>query len=111
MASIQDVAKLAGVHGVALSETRITGSPSIAVIVQLVKDGFGVAAIPRLFVDDLIKRGEVVELPLQPAPPSIVVSMSRRADAPLFVHGAATAARTACSEYCARSDRRLVELL
>ncbi|VVE81602.1 LysR family transcriptional regulator [Pandoraea sputorum] len=105
------VAKLAGVHGVPLSETRITGSPSIAVIVQLVRDGFGVAAIPRLFVDALIANGEVVELPLQPAPPSIVVSMSRRADAPLFVHGAGTAARAACAEYCQKSDRRLVELL
>ncbi len=105
------VAKLAGVHGVPLSETRITGSPSIAVIVQLVRDGFGVAAIPRLFVDKLIESGEVVELPLQPAPPSIVVSMSRRADAPLFVHGAANSARAACAEYCYNSDRRLVEAL
>ncbi len=105
------VATLARANGVPLSETRITGSPSISVIVQLVRDGFGVAAIPRLFVDALIECGEMVELPLQPSPPSIVVSMSRRADASRLVHAAATAARTACHEYCAKSDRRLVEPL
>jgi DNA-binding transcriptional LysR family regulator len=105
------VGKLALANGVPLADTRITGSPSISVIVQLVRDGFGVAAIPRLFVDDLIARGEVVELPLQPSPPSIVVSMSRRADAPLLVHGAANAARAACHGYCESGDRRLIERL
>ncbi|MGF6470358.1 DNA-binding transcriptional LysR family regulator [Paraburkholderia youngii] len=105
------VGKLALANGVPLADTRITGSPSISVIVQLVRDGFGVAAIPRLFVDDLIARGEVVELPLQPSPPSIVVSMSRRADAPLLVHGAANAARAACHGYCELGDRRLIERL
>ncbi|MGF6483724.1 DNA-binding transcriptional LysR family regulator [Paraburkholderia sp. JPY419] len=80
-------------------------------IVQLVRDGFGVAAIPRLFVDDLIARGDVVELPLQPLPPSIVVSMSRRAGAPLLVHGAANAARAACHRYCELGDPRLIERL
>jgi DNA-binding transcriptional LysR family regulator len=105
------VSKLALANGVPLADTRITGSPSISVIVQLVRDGFGVAAIPRLFVDELIARGEVVELPLQPSPPSIVVSMSRRSDAPLFVHGAANAARTACHAYCEHGDARLIERL
>ncbi|QCP48950.1 LysR family transcriptional regulator [Trinickia violacea] len=105
------VTTLARANGVPVAQTRITGSPSISVIVQLVRDGFGVAAIPRLFVDALIESGEVVELPLQPSPPSIVVSMSRRADASRHVHAAATAARAACHEYCAKSDRRLVEPL
>ncbi|WP_321922390.1 LysR family transcriptional regulator [Paraburkholderia guartelaensis] len=105
------VTTLARANGVPVAQTRITGSPSISVIVQLVRDGFGVAAIPRLFVDALIESGEVVELPLQPSPPSIVVSMSRRADASRQVHAAATAARAACHEYCAKSDKRLVEAL
>lgn len=105
------VTTLARANGVPLGDTRITGSPSISVIVQLVRDGFGVAAIPRLFVDALIESGELVELALQPSPPSIVVSMSRRADASRLVHAAATAARAACHEYCAKSDRRLVEAL
>jgi DNA-binding transcriptional LysR family regulator len=110
--ALEDIVRtLAHANRVPLSETRITGSPSISVIVQLVRDGFGVAAIPRLFVDALIENGEVVELPLQPSPPSIVVSMSRRSDAPRIVHGAATAARVACREYCAKSNRRLVEAL
>ena len=110
--ALEDIVRtLAHAHGVPLSETRITGSPSISVIVQLVRDGFGVAAIPVLFVDALIESGEVVELPLQPSPPSIVVSMSRRADAPRFVHGASIAARAACHEYCEKSKRLLVEAL
>lgn len=110
--ALEDIVRtLAHAYGVPLSDTRITGSPSISVIVQLVRDGFGVAAIPRLFVDALIESGEVLELPLQPLPPSIVVSMSRRVDESRIVHGAASAARAACHEYCARSNRRLIEAL
>ena len=54
--ALEDIVRtLAHAHGVPLSDTRITGSPSISVIVQLVRDGFGVAAIPVLFVDALIE--------------------------------------------------------
>src|SRR3546814_1202990 len=50
-------------------------SPSVAAIVQLVRDGYGVAAIPALFVANEIKNGTFIELPIQPTPPSIVLSM------------------------------------
>src|SRR3546814_20138377 len=45
-------------------------SPSVAAIVQLVRDGYGVAAIPALFVANEIKNGTFIELPIQPTPPS-----------------------------------------
>ncbi|TAL56497.1 LysR family transcriptional regulator [Pandoraea sp.] len=105
----QIIASLAGQADIPAGQVRITCSPSVAAIVQLIKDGFGVAAIPALFVAEGIASGEFVELPIQPIPPSIVISMCRRVDAGIHVHAAATAARIACEQYCRQTDRRLVE--
>ncbi|MCX4177621.1 MULTISPECIES: LysR family transcriptional regulator, partial [Paraburkholderia] len=52
--------------GMPAGQTRITCSPSVAAIVQLVRDGYGVAAIPGLFVAETLQSGEFVELPLKP---------------------------------------------
>lgn len=105
------VANLANQAGIPTTQTRITCSPSVAAIVQLVKDGYGIAAIPSLFVTSYLESGEFVELPVEPIPPSIVVSMCRHANAEMMVHAAATAARSACSKYCAQFDQRLIEAL
>jgi DNA-binding transcriptional LysR family regulator len=94
------VASLASQLGVPLAQTRITCSPSVAAIIQLVKDGYGVAAIPSLFVAPYLHSGEFVELPLQPLPPSIVVSMCHPSEPKAMVHAAANAARRACGDYC-----------
>jgi DNA-binding transcriptional LysR family regulator len=83
--------------------------PSVAAIVQLVKDGYGVAAIPGLFVSDSLESGELVELPVQPAPPSIIVSMCLRAGSGMLVHAAAATARLVCAGYCAQIDQRYIE--
>lgn len=103
------VTKLANLSAVPLEHTRITCSPSVAAIIQLVKDGFGVAAIPWLFVSSYLERGEFVELPVQPVPPPIIVSMSRRTNASVAVHGATTAIRQACADYCGQVDPCYIE--
>jgi len=95
------VASLASQIGLPLAQTRITCSPSVAAIIQLVKDGYGVAAIPSLFVAPYLQSGEFIELPLQPLPPSIVVSMCHPTDPKAMVRAAAIAARRACGDYCA----------
>lgn len=103
------VAKLANLAAIPIEQTRITCLPSVAAIVQLVKDGYGVAAIPGLFVSEFLESGELVELPVQPAPPSIIVSMCRRAGAEMLVHAAAATARLVCAGYCAQIDQRYIE--
>lgn len=105
------IANLANQAGIPVTQTRITCSPSVAAIVQLVKDGYGVAAIPSLFVTSYLESGEFVELPVVPALPSIVVSMCRHYNAEMMVHAAATAARLACAKYCAQFDQRFIEAL
>ena len=104
------VASLASQIGLPLAQTRITCSPSVAAIIQLVKDGYGVAAIPSLFVAPYLQSGEFIELPLQPLPPSIVVSMCHPTDPKAMVRAAAIAARRACGDYCAPLNS-LVEAL
>ena len=105
------VMRMAHLAAVPLEQTRITCSPSVAAIVQLVKDGYGVAAIPSLFVSNYLDNGEFVELPVQPEPPAIIVSMCLHANAEMLVHAAANAARLACASYCAQVERRYIEAL
>ncbi|MBB5609287.1 MULTISPECIES: LysR family transcriptional regulator [unclassified Janthinobacterium] len=103
--------KMANLAMVPLEQTRITCSPSVAAIVQLVKDGYGVAAIPSLFVASQLDSGEFVKLPVQPEPPSIIVSMCWHSNAEMLVHAAANAARQACARYCAQVDPRYIKSL
>jgi len=105
------VESLASQTGVPLEQTRITCSPSVAAIVKLVQDGYGVAAIPSLFVSNYLASGEFVELPVHPIPPSIIVSMCLHANAEMLVHAAAGVARLACASYCTQVDPRHVEAL
>jgi DNA-binding transcriptional LysR family regulator len=105
------LSKMANLAMVPLEQTRITCSPSVAAIVQLVKDGYGVAAIPSLFVASQLDSGEFVKLPVQPEPPSIIVSMCWHANAEMLVHAAANAARQACARYCAQLDPRYIKSL
>ncbi|MES2264588.1 MAG: LysR family transcriptional regulator [Pseudomonadota bacterium] len=105
------VTKMANLAAFPLEQTRITCSPSVAAIVQLVKDGYGVAAIPSLFVSSYLDNGDFVELPVQPQPPAIIVSMCLHANAEMLVHAAANAARLACAGYCAQVDARYIEAL
>jgi DNA-binding transcriptional LysR family regulator len=105
------VSKMANLAAVPLETTRITCSPSVAAIVQLVRDGYGVAAIPSLFVTSYLDSGEFIEVPLQPEPPPIIVSMCFHANAEMMVHAAATAARVACAGYCAGHEERHIRAL
>lgn len=105
------VSKMANLAMVPLAQTRITCSPSVAAIVQLVKDGYGVAAIPSLFVVDALNSGEFIELPVQPEPPAIIVSMCFHSNAEMLVHAAANAARLSCASYCAQVDPRYIKSL
>jgi DNA-binding transcriptional LysR family regulator len=105
------VRKMANLAAVPLEETRITCSPSVAAIVQLVRDGYGVAAIPSLFVASFLDSGEFIELPVHPRLPSIIVSMCMHADTTRLVHAAANAARQACANYCAQVDARYITSL
>jgi DNA-binding transcriptional LysR family regulator len=103
------VAALAGQAGLPLSQVRMTCSASVTAIIQLVMDGYGVAALPSLLVAPLLASGELVELSMPVCPPSFVISMCRRADAGMMVLVAAGVARLACDRYCQKMDRRLIE--
>ena len=105
------VLTLARQENIRPEQTRVTCSPSVAAIVQLVRDGYGVACIPSLFVTDELRTGEFVELPLKPVPPPIVVSVCKPANANAMVNAAANAAHIACTAYCRTKRRDLIEAL
>ncbi len=102
---------LAREHHLPLDQLRVTCSPSVAAIVQMLRDGYGVAGIPRLFVAEELESGEFVELPLKPTLPPIVVSLCRSVEASPTVSAAAHAARLACSSYTRNWRKDFIEML
>ncbi|MDB5816720.1 MAG: transcriptional regulator, LysR family, partial [Rhizobacter sp.] len=109
-AAINLAQQLAARHGMAAGELRISGSPSLAALVSLVREGVGVGIIPGLLVKEQLERGELVELAL-PAPPAFNVALSHHADAPPIVLRTAEVARQACKAYCRRTDAKWVQHL
>jgi DNA-binding transcriptional LysR family regulator len=102
--------ELAVKNGMAASDLRLSGSPSIAAMVSLVREGIGVAIIPGLFVKEYIERGDLVVLPLPPPPP-FSVAMWYKADAPPIVQRTADVVRGVCKTYCKRHDNEWVKHL
>ncbi len=107
----QIVHTLAREIGMPVEQVRITCSPSVAAMLQLVRDGYGVAAIPALFATEALASGEFVALPLKPLPPPIVVSLCTPVDASPTIRAAASSAQLACSAYCRERRKELVEAL
>lgn len=105
------VTGLAVHHNVALSDTRVTCMPSVAAMIHLLRDGYGVAAVPSLFVAPFLDSGELVALPALPVPPAIVVALCRRADAGVATLAAAGAAREVCRGFCAQQGKAAIEAL
>jgi DNA-binding transcriptional LysR family regulator len=94
--------------GIPGEKIRITCSSSVAAIVQLVRDGYGVAAIPALFANDDLESGRFAELLLGPVPPPIDVSLCTSINAPPAVIAAAEVARSACATYCGQKSSSLI---
>lgn len=110
IAAVDLAQRLAAQQGLAPGDLRISGSPSLAALVSLVREGVGVGIIPGLLVKEPIDRGELVVLPL-PAPPAFNVALSHRPNAPSIVVRTADVARQACHDYCRRRDARWVRAL
>ena len=105
------VANLANQEDIPVSQTRVTCSPSVAAIVRLVKDGYGIAAIPALFVTDYLESGEFVELSMLPTLPSFIVTMCHATDAEVMVHAAAKVAKQACTQFGQQFSQSFIGVL
>jgi DNA-binding transcriptional LysR family regulator len=105
-AIVQGLAKRAGVP---LAQTQVTCMPSVAVIVKLLRDGYGIAAVPALFVEPYLNSGELGQLQVRPLPPPIDVAMYYRDDADVGVLAASRVARSACDQYAKALGRQLIE--
>ena len=54
-------------------------------IVKLLRDGYGIAAVPALFVEPYLSSGELAQLQVRPLPPPINVAMYYHDDADVGV--------------------------
>ena len=82
-------------------EPRVCSFPSVESIIQLVRDGYGIAAIPPVFVHDQLQRRELFQCEGPRLPPMAITAISER--------GACSAVRetqaVVCevvTRYCAR---------
>ena len=111
LALVEILTAMATREDIPIEQIRITCSPSVAAIVQLIKDGYGIAAIPGLFVKDSLLTGDIIELPLHPTPPAYMVAMCCRTDAKARVHATAATIRKACLNYGNSTGKEFVKIL
>ena len=72
----QDVLSLMQANGV--SAPRMNCVNSVSAITRLLRDGFGIGAIPPVLVSEELARGELTMLPMEQRPPNLQVVVSWR---------------------------------
>lgn len=86
-------------------EPRINSFPSVAAILRLVTEGFGLAAVPPLFVRTELERGELVEY-AGPTLPALEMSVAHMRVTPPAVQAVAETTRNVVAAYCQQADKR-----
>ena len=81
-------------------EPRISSFPSVAAILQLLMQGFGLAAIPPVFVRQELRDGVLLKFAGPSLPPLTISLVYPRIAAPAVL-AVAAATRDAVREYCA----------
>lgn len=82
-----------------LDQLRVCTFPSIALIIQLLRAGYGVAAISSLCVKDQLASGELVVLDVEKQPEPLVLTVARPAQATELVVAAANAVQAVSKSY------------
>jgi len=85
-------------------EPRINSFPSVAAILRLVTEGFGLAAVPPLFVRAELERGDLVEY-AGPTLPALEMSVAHMRATPPAVQAVAETTRSVVSGYCQQVDK------
>lgn len=106
-AAVNLARQLAVEHGLLASELRISGSPSLAALVSLVREGVGVAIMPGILVKDCLGSGELQELPL-PNPASFRIGTSHMKDVSPLVSEVADIVGKVCRAYCKRQGEHWI---
>lgn len=85
-------------------EPRINSFPSVAAILRLVTEGFGLAAVPPLFVRAELDRGDLVEY-AGPTLPALEMSVAHMRATPPAVQAVADTTRGVVADYCQQVDK------
>lgn len=91
-------------------EPRVCSFPSVESIVQLVCDGYGIAAIPPVFVQEQLRSGELRQC-AGPALPTMAVTAIREEGADKAVCAAQAVALDVVTQYARRVGEPWVRLL
>ena len=98
----QDVLSLMQAHGVAAP--RMNCVNSVSAITRLLRDGFGIGALPPVLVSEELARGELILLPMAQRLPNLQVVVSWRVGVELVEEIVAL-----CQSVAARDDEEVGE--
>jgi DNA-binding transcriptional LysR family regulator len=85
------------------AEPRVSNFPSVESIIQLVRDGYGIAAIPPVFVRDDLASGTLRLCPGPALPPMTISAISER-EASSAVRATQALTAEVVAHYCAGQD-------
>lgn len=109
-ATVSLIQQMATSNGIALSDLRITSTPSLAALVSLVREGLGVAVVPGMLVKDELRNRSLMQLNL-PEPKPMLISQWHLIDARPVIRYTADVVRDTCARYCQRDElKELVAL-
>ena len=93
-----------------VAEPRVCSFPSVQSIIQLTKGGFGVAAIPPIFVRKELAEG-YLEIRDGPTLPPMVITLAHLRDTAPAVQAVAKLTRAIVADYCAEAGEEWVSAL
>jgi DNA-binding transcriptional LysR family regulator len=100
-AAVSVAQSLAAQQRIPATSVRVSGSPSLAALVALVREGLGIGIVPGLFVRDDIERGQLETLALPSPQPAVIAQWHGLSASPAALSTAQIVQR-ACAAYCAR---------
>lgn len=102
--------QLASAHGLLPSELRISGTPSLATLVALVREGVGVAIMPGILVKEPLEHHALQELALPGSPP-FQLAISYMKNASPLIADVANIAHNVCRNYCQRQGEHWIKFI
>ncbi|KAA8995752.1 LysR family transcriptional regulator [Affinibrenneria salicis] len=102
--------QLAAEQGLLPSELRISGTPSLATLVALAREGVGVAIMPGVLVKEPLERHELQELALPGSLP-FQMAISYMKNASPLISDVAEIARKVCRNYCRHQGEHWIRFI
>ncbi len=108
--ALDTLRQLSEKYGLPASDIRVSGSPSLAAMISLVKGGIGIGIMPAILVKKELLEGELIELN-HPTIPATKVSLSHMRNASPAICSTADLINKICAHYCRKESRHYIRFV